>query len=599
MKAPSQKLLVAFILCLTISNVSAYTDYRPYTDIDHNLFDLEADSTVVAISIKFKDEVKIRLCDGRLCVNTESSSPLDARNSRAAQEVEFIHDLIRSSNFVLDHTFGQGKGPAAEREEDEKRSLRERKHNIKLADLNNFYSLFSTVDVKFSDVEALIDQLNELESVEIAHAKSESRPDIAVDTTMPGSPGHVAPSSSVQGSQGYLANSNNGIHAINGWKWKGGTGQNVEAMPVDGLLNTDHEEFYGRWGWAYGNWPGAMNDTESHHGTAVSGILFGEDDGVGVTGIVHGIPRFTFQSARLCFIICWLDGASAIYSANSVMSAGDVLSMSLNYNQRPYEYSPDGFAAIQAAVADGIVVLISASNYSYNLDDPIYNNLFNFSYRDSGSIIVGASYPDETNGVAPFTNYGSRVTAHSWGYDVATTASLSSPWTNNYTASFSGTSAATPIVAGAAASIQSIAISMGRDPLDSFEMRNLISATGTPQTYDTSYNIGETPNIDAAARALQAEMLECTFGSATAAAGFWYAYGMEVKNVSGSNLSSWTVYLDFQGNPPTVTSISGATATVVGDRIMIEGGALPTGSSAYFSANGAYTGPGYLIFNCF
>lgn len=597
------KIFTAFIFFLATSAATAQTDYKPYTDIDHNLFDLEAESSFNSIVIKFKDDVKVRLCDGQLCINTEDSSVLYAKNSRVANDAETVHSFIKDRNFILDHTFLSGqKGPEQERKEDEKRAIRERKHNIRLADLNNFYSLIPIEAMTFSEVEALIDQLNNLQSVEIAYAKSGGNPDISVDVTMPDEPGYTIPSSSAQGSQGYLGNTNNGIYAINGWKWKGGTGANAKVVPVDGILNTNHEEFYGRYFYAYANWPRRKDTTDSNHGTAVSGIIFGDDDGVGVTGIVHGIPVINFISARYCyFFICGLDGPRAINALVDELSAGDIISMSLSHGSSglPYEWPADGYAAIQAAVADGIIVVISASNYSHDLDDPAYNDLFDMSFRDSGSIIVGASYPDETDGTAGFSNYGSRVTAHSWGYNVATTASISSPWNNNYTDDFGGTSAAAPIVAGAAASIQSIAVAMGHDPLDSFEMRDLISSTGTPQTYDTAYNIGETPNIDAAAKVLQAEMLECNFGSATGAAGYWTAYGMEVKNVSGGPLSSWTVYLDFDGSVPAVTSITGGTATVVEDRIMIEGGSLGTGASAYFWAYGTYTGPSYLPFSCF
>ena len=54
------------------------------------------------------------------------------------------------------------------------------------------------------------------------------------------------------------------------------------------------------------------------------------------------------------------------------------------------EYWQANFDAIKTATANGKIVVEAAGNGSMNLDNSIYKNLFNRSYRDSGAILVGA-----------------------------------------------------------------------------------------------------------------------------------------------------------------------------------------------------------------
>jgi hypothetical protein len=73
---------------------------------------------------------------------------------------------------------------------------------------------------------------------------------------------------------------------------------------------------------------------------------------------------------------------------------------------------------------------------------------------------------------------------------------------NWYTDVFGATSAATAMVGGAAAVVQSIVKARGKRPLTSQEMRLLLASTGTPQAGDTRQNIGPRPNLRAAIAAL-------------------------------------------------------------------------------------------------
>ena len=66
-----------------------------------------------------------------------------------------------------------------------------------------------------------------------------------------------------------------------------------------------------------------------------------------------------------------------------------------------------------------------------------------------------------------------------------------------YTRTFSGTSSASPIVAGAVASIQGIRKAYGLSILNPRQMRDLLRTTGTPQAMDVR-QIGPMPNLRAA-----------------------------------------------------------------------------------------------------
>ena len=94
-----------------------------------------------------------------------------------------------------------------------------------------------------------------------------------------------------------------------------------------------------------------------------------------------------------------------------------------------------------------------------------------------------------------------------WGESVATAGygALFDPGDarQRYTAYFSGTSSASPIVAGAVAAVQGALLAQGMDPLAPAEIRELLVSTGTPQPEpDAQTPIGPLPNIAAALETL-------------------------------------------------------------------------------------------------
>ena len=84
-----------------------------------------------------------------------------------------------------------------------------------------------------------------------------------------------------------------------------------------------------------------------------------------------------------------------------------------------------------------------------------------------------------------FSNYGARIDAQGWGWEVTTTGfgdlqggSVQNQW---YTDQFSGTSSASPIVVGALACVQGVLRARGETPHSPARARELLRTTGSQQ----------------------------------------------------------------------------------------------------------------------
>jgi subtilisin family serine protease len=313
--------------------------------------------------------------------------------------------------------------------------------------------------------------------------------------------------------QGYLAAAPQGIDAPAAWR-RGVRGRGVWFADIEGNWNAAHEDLPGdRITHAAGS---LIPDQHWRaHGTAVLGEVVGRDNGKGVVGIAPDVERVFTASIGDTSV------ADALDAAAERLRPGDVLLIELQGGgprgrYLPVEYWDDNYDAIEAATKRGIVVIEAAGNGAENLDHKAYKGKLSRGSRDSGAIMVGAGGPARPGFVdrkrLDFSNYGTRVDVQGWGRRVATLdygdlQNCTDPeerWFTHrhYTDEFSGTSSASPIVAGAAVLLESYAKSRGKT-LSPAEVRKILTRTGTPQVDAANDPIGPRPDLARALRALE------------------------------------------------------------------------------------------------
>lgn len=307
--------------------------------------------------------------------------------------------------------------------------------------------------------------------------------------------------------QGYLKEAPYGINAPYAWAIKGGDGKGITFADMEYGWLLNHEDLEkqnielisGR-------------NTEAHvgHGTSVLGIVSAEDNQIGNIGIA---PKATIKVVSQIRDDGSNNKADAILSAVNYLNAGDVLLLEAQssyegYRDKylPVEVQPDVFDAIRTGTDKGIVIIEAGANGWNDLDEfknkdgKQVLNRNSKDFKDSGAIMVGAALSTVPHGRSWFSNYGSRIDVYGWGQNVDTTsADPNNSAKNLYTSSFNGTSSASPIIAGAAVSIQSIAKEHLGHPYKPSELRDILNNpnTGTKSGEPSYDRIGILPDLKA------------------------------------------------------------------------------------------------------
>ncbi|MEV3935391.1 S8 family peptidase [Glycomyces sp. NPDC049804] len=207
------------------------------------------------------------------------------------------------------------------------------------------------------------------------------------------------------------------------------TGAGVHAYIIDTGINATHTEFTGRVGNGYDF---VSNDSTPQdgngHGTHVAGTIGGTVYGVAKGVTLHGVRVLnnagSGTTAGVVNGINWV-AANAIKPAVANMSLGGGYSSAINN-------------AVAAAVSSGVTFAVAAGNEN--------QNACNVSPASTPSAItVGATTSSDAR--ASYSNYGSCLDVFAPG------SSITSAWrtSNTSTNTISGTSMATPHVAGAVA----------------------------------------------------------------------------------------------------------------------------------------------------
>lgn len=303
-------------------------------------------------------------------------------------------------------------------------------------------------------------------------------------------------------SQNYL-NENPGVNIRYAWE-RNQFGAGIRVRDVEYGYNRNHEELHTRNVFVQ---PGmTINSSASveyvEHGTPVFGIIMADPGNYGVTGMAY-------MAEEMVLFPEWQQSgynrANAVYESVINSQQGDVILYEMQTGGQNSEYvlaefSPVIWDITRAASDAGIIVVQAAGNGNQNLDASFYNE-YN-SRGDSGALVVGAGMPNLTHNRMSYSTYGSRVNVQGWGANVLNAGygdymMVGGDFNQAYTL-FSGTSSATPVVAGCVIVLQSYYHSLFDEYLSPIEMRNLLINTGVAQGNPGQGHIGPLPNVKAA-----------------------------------------------------------------------------------------------------
>ncbi len=440
------------------------------------------------VVVKFKDAAEVRMLGGQLV----SKQSLSLSASQSALTPYLASRVRRLFNTQTEESI------------DQTRQEMQLKLRRQLADLNGYFRVELTSP---AEAEALVRNLNQQDEIETAYI-----------APLPEPAGDIAPPTpNYQPGQDYRKVAPGGVDADYANTLPGGDGTGVKIVDIEGNWMTTHEDLDKAVGGIIAGAP--INDQSwRDHGTAVLGEMIAGNNGYGMTGICYGADVGMVSIGSM-------SAAEAIYTAANSLSAGDLILIELHapgphygfqsrLDQKGYvcmEYWQDNFDAIQYAWARGVTVIEAAGNGAENFDDPLlYGQLFDTLYRNSHAIVAGAGYPAASANDRRrlgFSNYGNRVNLQGYGSGVYTTG-YGDMFTGGgdenqyYTASFSGTSSASPIVTGSVACLQGRYKALHGTYLTADVIRTLLVATGSPQLGDLSTHIGPRPDLFAAFAAL-------------------------------------------------------------------------------------------------
>ena len=381
-------------------------------------------------------------------------------------------------------------------------------------------SIYYRVEAPDERLDELAERLRQLDAVEAAYVKPPAEPpQMRLNEMAPlvEEPPIATPDFTAR--QGYLGPAPTGIDAQYAWTLPGGRGAGVNIIDIEWGWRFAHEDLTQNQGGVVSG----TNSSDDNHGTAVLGEFSGDLNTLGITGIS---PHAQVSAVSLVTNTT----AQAIRIAADRLRPGDIILLEVHragprspsgsgqFGYIAIEWWPDDFDAIRYAISKGVVVVEAAGNGGQNLDDPVYDtrptgfpaswrNPFNPANPCSGAVVVGAGMPPAgthgrnshpswgdvyaDRGRCFFSNYGARIDAPGWGWEVTSTGygdlqggSDRNQW---YTDEFSGTSSASPILVGTLACVQGVLRAQGRIPLSPARARELLRATGSPQQDGSSF----------------------------------------------------------------------------------------------------------------
>jgi subtilisin family serine protease len=328
-------------------------------------------------------------------------------------------------------------------------------------------------------------------------------------------------------------------------------GAGVHVYIIDTGIRFSHQDFGGRAISGYDAIDGGTADDCNGHGTHVAGTVGGNQYGVAKAVTLVGVRVLNCQgtgtNAQVIGGIDWVT-ANAVKPAVANMSLGGSANTAID-------------DAVNRSINAGITYAIAAGNGNFL---GVRQNACNYSpARVPNAITVGATQNNDA--AASFSNYGTCVDI------LAPGVNITSAWHDSDTATntISGTSMATPHVAGAAAMVLAANPTWTPQQVHDFLVNtatpDVISnpGTGTPNRllYVGDIGGGEPPvDDDFAVSVSPASGSTAPGGSVTATVSTTTTSGSaQTVNLSASGLPSGATA---SFNPSTVTSGNSSTLTI-------------------------------------
>ncbi|MBD2509133.1 S8 family serine peptidase [Nostoc muscorum FACHB-395] len=281
---------------------------------------------------------------------------------------------------------------------------------------------------------------------------------------------------------------------------------NTKEIAGNGIDDDGNGYIDDNYGW---NFADQNNNTldNNGHGTHVSGTIAGENNNYGVTGIAY--------DAKIMPVKVLNESGSGSYSSISkgiryaVDNGANVINLSLGgtSSNRTLE------SAINYASSKGVIIVMAAGNDGESEPD------YPARYASKSGIAVGAV--DKNNNMADFSN---RSGTNQISYVTAPGVKVYSSVPNNQYATYSGTSMATPHVAGV------VALMLSANPsLTDAQVRQIVAETSANSTQSTnsSLNISNVSSL--------AKQVMSTTGYADTAAN---SSQITISSLNISNVSS-------------------------------------------------------------
>jgi subtilisin family serine protease len=250
------------------------------------------------------------------------------------------------------------------------------------------------------------------------------------------------------------------IGANEAWCWT--SGQNTSIGIMDVGINTSHEDLIGNFQGSYD--PTGQPLGADSHGTLCAGAALAVgNNGIGVVGISYSSRLYQL---RIGYNPTNDPNNPSFYSTDAWVVGALNYAITNNISCVSCSFSTSPSSAVNAAIISyttsargglGGVMLAATGNDSTNI----------VAYPASHPNVLAVGASDFNDQRATFSNYGAQQAFLAPGVFIATTK-----YNGSYDTSFSGTSAACPIAAGAAALILSISPNFTRA-----QVRNALSSS--------------------------------------------------------------------------------------------------------------------------